>query len=809
MASMGKTIFEAYNYRGRMLDRGATSGPPMLANESADCYETRSESTVLQGLPLGGVHVVLIINLVSAVFLILLFSLLRRAAWNYGRVALVSERDSLTSLFYSETERDGSLSEGSFSDDEISNKGTFSWLRNIFKISSEEYRARCGSDALYYLSFQQHTLALLCTLGVLSLAVLLPLNISGNLDGNAQSFGRTTIANLPPSDKYLWFHTTFSLLYFLLTFLWMKRHMRILKAEKDNVVRKTLFITGLPRDVTNCDLIMEHFRVAYPSYILTDVKLCYDVRRLIKLDELKRKAMQGRLYCMAQAKKTGRPLTLRVRAQGCLGVFDIFGICRKVDGITYYSELEEELTDECEVEKQNILQKPLGMAFVSFQDEHMAERVLRDYKGCCCRRKARGSNSSVLKDWRWFVSQAPDPQNIKWENLSMHGCLWWTRFSAINVCLVLLIFFLTTPAIIVNTMDKFNVTQTVDDLNNPIISQFFPTFLLWLFSALLPFIVYYSTFFEGHWTRSCEGEAMMHKTYTFLVFMVLILPSLGLSSLDLFFRWLFDNVLQKGSLRFECVFLPDNGAFFVNYVITAAFIGTSLALLRLPDLFYFALEMCLARSAAERHEVRRHQAYEFPYGVEYAWMICIVTVTIAYSVVCPVIIPFGTIYVALKHLVDRYNLYYAYTTERMEPSVHVTAVRQLLIAPLLCMLWLLFFSVLRLGYQQPPTMFILVSLVVCSLAFIVWTFCRCCHTLSPRHENCQQSCEEVIERSSHGLCSTPVFVAGVLREPMLTLTPVPSPSHQSYGSMTPSSPTERSLANADEPGKPLPNRLSA
>uniref|UniRef100_A0A8C4QRY2 Transmembrane protein 63C n=1 Tax=Eptatretus burgeri TaxID=7764 RepID=A0A8C4QRY2_EPTBU len=400
--------------------------------------------------------------------------------------------------------------------------------------------------------------------------------------------------------------------------------------------------------------------------------------------------------------------------------------------------------DECEVEKQNILQKPLGMAFVSFQDEHMAERLLRDYKVRCCRRKARWSNnSSGLKDWRWHVSQAPDPQNIKWENLSMNGCLWWTRFSAINVCLVLLLFFLTTPAIIVNTMDKFNVTQTVDELNNPIISQFFPTFLLWLFSALLPFIVYYSTFFEAHWTRSCEGELMMRKTYTFLIFMVLILPSLGLSSLDLFFRWLFDNVLQKGSLRFECVFLPDNGAFFVNYVITAAFIGTSLALLRLPDLFYFALEMCLARSA--------HQAYEFPYGVEYAWMICIVTVTIAYSVVCPVIIPFGTIYVALKHVVDRYNLYYAYTAERMEPSVHVTAVRQLLIAPLLCMLWLLFFSILRLGescappsfphfsnplshtldhclalpvyqalsstssaagYQQPPTMFMLVSFVV-------------------------------------------------------------------------------------------------
>lgn len=39
------------------------------------------------------------------------------------------------------------------------------------------------------------------------------------------------------------------------------------------------------------------------------------------------------------------------------------------------------------------------------------------------------------------------------------------------------------------------------DFQNPIITQFFPTLLLWSFSALLPTIVYYSAFFEAHWTR--------------------------------------------------------------------------------------------------------------------------------------------------------------------------------------------------------------------------------------------------------------------------------------------------------------------
>lgn len=45
------------------------------------------------------------------------------------------------------------------------------------------------------------------------------------------------------------------------------------------------------------------------------------------------------------------------------------------------------------------------------------------------------------------------------------------------------------------------LTQPRCPLQNPIITQFFPTLLLWCFSALLPTIVYYSAFFEAHWTR--------------------------------------------------------------------------------------------------------------------------------------------------------------------------------------------------------------------------------------------------------------------------------------------------------------------
>lgn len=35
------------------------------------------------------------------------------------------------------------------------------------------------------------------------------------------------------------------------------------------------------------------------------------------------------------------------------------------------------------------------------------------------------------------------------------------------------------------------------------------------------------------------------------------------------------------------------------------------------------------------------QAYEFQFGLEYAWSMCIVAVSMTYSITCPIIMPFG------------------------------------------------------------------------------------------------------------------------------------------------------------------------
>ncbi|XP_016116731.1 CSC1-like protein 2 [Sinocyclocheilus grahami] len=653
--------------------------------------------------------------------LLFVFSILRKVAWDYGRLALVTdadrqkrrfsglvEREYVASALHSETpdryERLTSVS--SSVDFEQRDNGFCSWLTAIFRIKDEEIREKCGEDAVHYLSFQRHIIGLLVVVGVLSVGIVLPVNFSGNLlENNAYSFGRTTIANLNSGNNLLWLHTSFAFMYLLLTVYSMRRHTSKMHYKEDDLVKRTLFINGISKYAEESH-IKQHFEQAYENCIVLEARVCYNVAKLMSLNAERKKTERSKKFFTDLMAKEHMSAMINPKPCGHLCCCAITG-CEEEEAVSYYTKLEAKLKEEYRKEKEKVNTKPLGMAFVTFQNEAMTA-ILRVCARVCVCVRARVCvcvRVCVCGLLTWCFDRR--------ENLSLGGVSWWLRCFIINCILFILLFFLTTPAIIISTMDKFNVTKPVEYLNNPIITQFFPTLLLWAFSALLPTIVYYSVFFEAHWTRSGENRTTMHKCYTFLIFMVLLLPSLGLSSLDVFFRWLFDKkFLAEATVRFECVFLPDNGAFFVNYVIASAFIGNAMDLLRIPGLLMYMIRLCLARSAAERRNVKRHQSYEFQFGAAYAWMMCVFTVVMTYSITCPIIVPFGLMYMLLKHLVDRYNMYYAYLPSKLDKKIHSGAVNQVVAAPILCLFWLLFFSTMRTGFLTPTSMFTFVVLII-------------------------------------------------------------------------------------------------
>ncbi|GFY01110.1 CSC1-like protein 1 [Trichonephila clavipes] len=232
-------------------------------------------------------------------------------------------------------------------------------------------------------------------------------------------------------------------------------------------------------------------------------------------------------------------------------------------------------------------------------------RIYKDHQARChCSADPPSSSySRQLNPYNWSVDFAPPPEDIFWENLSVSKSLWYSRALTTNFALCILFFFLTTPTIVLSYLDVL-YTPAVKKFvrETPVVKDFFSTLMLLLFSSLLPVIVSYSDRFMPHWTRSSRNHSKMLRTFIFLLFMVVILPLLGLTSVKALLEW---SIRRGETYRWQCVFLSGNGAFFVNYVITASFIGTALDLIRFPELFMYVFYICFSRSRAEQAGLRK------------------------------------------------------------------------------------------------------------------------------------------------------------------------------------------------------------
>ncbi|XP_017756966.1 PREDICTED: CSC1-like protein 2 [Eufriesea mexicana] len=520
-------------------------------------------------------------------------------------------------------------------------RGFTSWIVTAFRVTDEELLKRAGPDGLLYISFERHLIILTCLMVIISLCIALPINFHGNMQGDKATFGHTTLSNLDPMSTWIWVHTILILSY-LPVGAYIMRHF--LKKVRDSrhggeLAARTLLITEIPKHQCDVQGLTDYFKEIFPTLTVEDITLAYDVRRLSILNIERDCAEQARLYCENYAKKR-EPLQMYPYPCG-----QVIGCCCKnqVDAQEFYINEEIRLTALVEEEKKVVLSRPLGVAFMTLSTPGAA-KVMRKY--LCS-----------LPSIKWVIDYAPTPSDIFWENLSIPRPCWYLNAVLINFALGIILFFLTTPVVIVSALNKLPITGEIMNLS-PIVSSFLPTVLLVSVAALMPVLVAKSESLVRHWTRSSLNRAVMTKTLLLLLLMVLILPSLGLTSAQAFLEWTVNAANETG--RWDCVFLPDQGAFFVNYVITAALLGSGLELVRFPELALYTFRLCVARSRAERIHVRKAVLWEFPLGAHYAWLLLVFTMTTVYSLACPLITPFGLLYLTVKHLVDRHNLCFAY-----------------------------------------------------------------------------------------------------------------------------------------------------
>ncbi|XP_062234721.1 CSC1-like protein 1 [Platichthys flesus] len=433
--------------------------------------------------------------------------------------------------------------------------------------------------------------------------------------------------------------------------------------------RNTLLIRSVPTAATE-EEIKAHFTEAYPTCEVTAVTLGFDVTKLSNLDEERIEAEENLLQKMRE-------------------------------------QLEKEPPT------------PLGMAFVTFKTNAMATLVRKDINAlkcnksifCCGRRPKSSSKSEDLKVKKWRSEIASLARSIHWKNLPVKGFKWMGRFLLVNLAVLAGVTLLTTPAMMVNPFHMFTGTAPITDILSPIVRQFGPSLLLWKFSTLLSAIVYYSTNFESHWSRSSEQLSTMRKLYFFLILLVLILPSLGLT---------------------RCLFMPDQGVFAVNYVITAAFMGSMMDLLLFSQLLRYIFRWVMPRSAAVGKYLKQNQANKFEYGPMYSWTLFTFTVVMANSLICPIIAPFGLLWMLLRYFVNKYNLYFVYCPDPIDIRVHMEAIDMLMAAPITCLLWLYLTFLFTAGFWSAIALSTMLLALITFLACNLHKFFGCLKYIRPK-----------------------------------------------------------------------------
>ncbi|XP_072275242.1 CSC1-like protein 1 [Pyxicephalus adspersus] len=643
------------------------------------CYEGSFSSSRMDFMGFGGVVLMFLMSIITGLLCVMTFLAIRKV-WNFGHIVLVHESDR---FLYTNCHKPDETAL------EIEQKRSwYSWITCFLSISCTDIYERCGEDARHYLTFQRRMINFFAVATVVSLGFLVPMNIRGTAFGkNSTSFTMTTTGNVQNRDDFLWIHSVVAVLLSASLFFYMRKHASSIHYSDEDMVKHTIFITGLPQSADE-ETILKHFSEAYPTCKLLNIHLCRDVSEIIKINQKRHEACKNLGYYTNFLKTTGKQVTINPTRLGCLCCCPLQR-CQQ-DAIEHYKTLKTNLEEQYEKKMEAIHQSHIGMAFVTFTEKSMASGILSDFK-TKCQRKPQSSVSDQIQISQWSVSEAHFPEDIYWGNLTVRGFNWWACFVVINTILFIILLYLSTPQSIFTSLDSGPIYY----LNRAFF--FFPTIQLVTFAVLLRNIICFSIPFERHWLRSSEQKSMICKMFFFLIFMVLISPALNLNSLYSFFTWLFKSLHVTGHIRLECIFRPHKGAVAIHYIIFAAFMANMLDLLRLPEFLWYMLRMALARSTAERITIMQHQAQEFPFGEMYARMLCVITLAMAYSNICPVVIPCALIYLIVKRRVDMYNFYYVHCPSKLSKGVHEKAVELSYAGPFFNLLWLFLFCLVKRG----------------------------------------------------------------------------------------------------------------
>ncbi|KAI3921781.1 hypothetical protein MKX01_005470 [Papaver californicum] len=601
-------------------------------------------------------------------------------------------------------------------------RNPFTWIVECLKSTEEDIVATSGVDTAVYFVFLSTVLGILVISGVVLLPVLLPLAATERIakpsestsNGTFNNLDKLAMGNIRNKSPRLWA--------FLLGTYWVSivtlfmlfkayRHVsklraRALSSPEGKPEQYAILVRDLPPlapGQNRKEQVDSYFRKLHPetfykSMVVTNNKELDKIWG--ELDGYRKKLV--RAEAIFAASKENHPEGTRPMHK--IGFLGLLG--EKVDTIEYCNKKIAELSPKWVSEqKSTMTDKQEDASLVFFTSRSAAVSAAQTIH--------------AVKLDTWTVSEAPEPRQLIWGNLPINFFHREIRQYIVYAIVAVTIFFYMIPITFVSaftTLENLKkllpFMKVIVDIPalKTVLEAFLPQLALLLFLMLLPKFLMFLSKTEGIPEESHIIRASAGKYFYFSVLNVFLGVTLG----GTLFRT-FKTIQHQPDMIIELLGdgLPDNATFFLTFVALRFFVGYGLEISRLFPLIVFHIKKkFLCKTEADVKEA--WAPGDLSYATRVPNDMLIITITLCYSVIAPLIIPFSAVYFGLGWLIQRNQALKVYMPRyesygRMWPHIHTRIVAALII-----------YQIAMIGYfgiKKFPYSVLLIPLPISSLVF--------------------------------------------------------------------------------------------
>ncbi|XP_016464414.1 CSC1-like protein ERD4 isoform X1 [Nicotiana tabacum] len=571
-------------------------------------------------------------------------------------------------------------------------RNPFSWIREAMSSSETDIINMSGVDTAVYFVFLGTALGIFVFSGIILLPVLLPVASTDHSikaanttsKGTFNELDRLSMGQVGNSGPRLWAFIVATYWVSVVTYylLWKAyKHVSELRAKAlmSPEIRADQFVI-LVRDIppaavgqSKKEQIDSFFRAIYPdtfyrSMVVTNNK---EVNKIYEELEGYKKKLARAEAIYEESKKTNPDALKPSHKTGFLGI-----VGEKVDSIEFYNDKIKELIQQLEVEQKLTLKEKQQSSALVFFNKRVAAA------------SASQNLHAPIVD-RWTVIDAPEPRQLIWTNLPKTFYERIIRQYVVYVVVFLTIFFYMIPIGFISALTTLDNLVKLLPFLKPVVNQkaiktvleaYLPQLALIIFLALLPKFLMFLSKAEGIPSESHVTRAASGKYFYFSVLNVFIGVTLG-GTLFSSFKSIEND--PNSIFRVLAESLPQNATFFLTFVALKFFVGYGLELSRIVPLIIFHLKKkYLCKIEAEIKEA--WAPGDLGYATRFPSDMLIMTIVLCYSVIAPIILPFGVVYFGLGWLLLRNQALKVYVPSfesygRMWPHIHTRMLATLIL----------------------------------------------------------------------------------------------------------------------------------